>query len=299
MKLSQVFAAILCVCSLTAAKRPITESDLHAFQWVSAPQISPDGTKIIYTHVHGNAKKDGYDTALWMVPFKGGAPRQLTSGPRDTGAQWSPDGKTLAFVRAGEKDGKPQPGQIFLLPMDGGEARALTDLAKGASGIVWSADGRRIAFTSTTLAKDLETKDTKDPEKSDVRVIVRAAYRNNGSGYEDTERVAHLWTVDVPASLTAPRKAKQITSGRFAESEPLWSKDGGMLYYVSNRELEPYYKPQDADLYAVSADGGTGRLVASVDGAIHGLSMSPDGNRISFVAALTGNPIRSYSQPDL
>ena len=289
----------LCIASLSAAKRPITETDLLAFQWVTAPQISPDGTKIVYTHVRVNAKKDGYDTALWMVPFGGGVARQLTSGPRDTGAQWSPDGKALAFVRAVEKDGKPQPGQIFLLPMDGGEARAVTDLPKAASGIVWAPDGRRIAFTSTTVAKDLESKDAKEPEKSDVRVIVRAAYRDNGAGYAEPGRATHLWTVEVTAVAGGPNKAKQITMGSFAETEPLWSKDGTMLYYVSNRELEPYYKAQDADLYSIPAAGGAGKRVASVDGAIRGLSMSPDGKRISFIAALTGAPIRSYSQSDL
>jgi Tol biopolymer transport system component len=59
--------------------------------------------------------------------------RRLTAGRHDSSPQWSPDGKFLAFVRTPEKEGKPQPPQIFILPLDGGEAWQLTHLPKGAS----------------------------------------------------------------------------------------------------------------------------------------------------------------------
>jgi hypothetical protein len=81
--------------SAGAAKRPITETDLYAFRWIASPQISPDGAKIVYTLVTVNAKHDNYETSLWIVPASGGAARQLTSGPRDSSAPWSPDSRTL------------------------------------------------------------------------------------------------------------------------------------------------------------------------------------------------------------
>jgi dipeptidyl aminopeptidase/acylaminoacyl peptidase len=87
----------------SGSKRSISAMDLHAFQWIADPQISPDGSHVAYTHVKVNAKKDGYDTALWMIASAGGTARQLTAGPRDTNPRWSPDGKRLAFLRAGEK----------------------------------------------------------------------------------------------------------------------------------------------------------------------------------------------------
>ena len=68
------------------AKRNITEKDLFDFVWIGNPQISSDGARVAYVHVTVNEKKDGYDTAIWMVPTAGNeAPRQLTSGPRDSG----------------------------------------------------------------------------------------------------------------------------------------------------------------------------------------------------------------------
>jgi len=135
-------AALLVTLTLPVAlaaegKRLITETDLYSFQWIADPRISPDGSHIVYTHVAVNAKHDGYDTALWIIPSSGAPARQLTSGPRDSGPRWSPDGKQIAFTRSSEKDGKPQPGQIHLLSMEGGEARPLTEMPKSAGAPVW------------------------------------------------------------------------------------------------------------------------------------------------------------------
>src|SRR5437016_14129611 len=104
-------AAFACFSLSAADKRLITENDLYAFQWIADPQISPDGSKVVYTLVTVNKKKDGYDTALWIVSASGGPARQLTDGPRDSGPRWSPDGRQLAFSRSLEKAGKPEPPQ--------------------------------------------------------------------------------------------------------------------------------------------------------------------------------------------
>src|SRR6266700_3557411 len=80
-------------------KRPIRETDLYDFHWIADAKISPDGSRIAYTLINVNAKHDGYETALWLIPAAGGTARQLTAGPRDTSARWSPDGKTIAFLR--------------------------------------------------------------------------------------------------------------------------------------------------------------------------------------------------------
>src|SRR5690242_12637758 len=107
--------------------RFISEFDLFRFVWIADPQISPDGKQVAFVRVSVNKKHEGYDTAIWIVPSSGGeAPRALTAGPRDGAPRWAPDSQQLAFVRTPEEDGKPQPPQIFLLSMSGGEARAIT-----------------------------------------------------------------------------------------------------------------------------------------------------------------------------
>src|SRR5450759_909650 len=76
--------------SLSAARRPITETDLFRFAWIGDPQIAPDGSQVVFVRVTVNVKEDRYNTALWLVPTSGAnAPRQLTAArrpPRRSGA---------------------------------------------------------------------------------------------------------------------------------------------------------------------------------------------------------------------
>lgn len=290
-----------------AEKRLITETDLFDFVWIGDPQISPDGKKVVFVRVTVDEKREGYDTALWIVPTTGSEPaRPLTAGPRDSSPRWSPDGSRLVFVRATERDGQPQPGQLYLLSMQGGEARRLTDLPRGAGSPAWSPDGRSIAFSSTANPKDLEKKTARGQQaerESDVRVITRALYRMNGAGYLDFTRPSHIWTVEVPALAAAPgarpAEPRQITSGEFMEDDPVWSSDGRRIFFTSTRVKEAYYQSADSDLYAVPATGGEIVRVASIDGQIGDFDISPDGRRVAFAGELYGKPLRSYDQSDL
>ena len=149
------------VCAAFAArqgKRFITEKDLFKFTWIADPQISPDGSTVAFVRVTVNEKDDRYETSLFTVPASGAeAPRRLTSGTRDTAPRWSPDGKRIAFVRAIEKDGKPQPAQIYLLAMDGGEARALTDLRAARASRRGRPTAQRSRSRSRPVAEDAKT----------------------------------------------------------------------------------------------------------------------------------------------
>jgi dipeptidyl aminopeptidase/acylaminoacyl peptidase len=314
MKKFCVACAVLLAVAFPGAqgKRFITEKDLFRFTWIADPQLSPDGSTVAFVRVTVNEKENRYETSLFAVPSSGAeSPRRLTSNIRDTSPRWAPDGKRLAFVRAVEKDGKPEPGQLYLLNMDGGEARAITEIARGAGAPVWSPDGRCIAFTASTGREGQEGRDGQEGQerregqegkehKSDVNLVTRAVYRANGNpGYADNDHHSHIFTI--PVSNTAPEKPqpKQITDGEFDEGGAAWAPDNSKIYFVSTRVTEPYYDESDAELFSVPAAGGAITKIAGIDGGINNLSVSPDGTRIAFVGTLRGKPIRSYSQPDL
>lgn len=282
-----------------AEKRFITEKDLLKFTWIADPQIAPDGSAIAFVRVTVNEKENRYETSLFTVGTSGAeAPRPLTSNVRDTMPRWSPDGRRIAFVRSIEKDGKPQPGQVYVLDMNGGEAYPLTQDTKGVSSIEWSPDGKTLAFTAPVGSDEQDKRDKEQDAKSDVQVITRAVYRANGNPtYVDAGRHTHIFTV---AATNADKpQTRQVTDGEYDEREIEWAPDGSKIYFISTRVPEAYYEANDSDLYSVPTTGGTITKVASIEGTINAPRVSPDGHRIAFVGTPYGNPVRSYSQPDL
>jgi dipeptidyl aminopeptidase/acylaminoacyl peptidase len=334
-----VLALTAAVSSAFGQKRLITEKDLWDFVWIGDQQVSPDGSRVAFVRVTVNEKKEGYNTSIWSVPVAGDeAPRQLTKGNHDTTPRWSPDGKILLFLRSTEKDGKPEPPQLAMLPMAGGDSFVFTDLPRGAGSPVWAPDGKTIAFTSDTNAEDLAKQEKKKSEESssaktptsaeapagkpankatptptsktdsehesDVRVITHAVYRQDNEGYIDPKHPTHIWIVTAPRSAEEKVKPRQLTSGRFDEDNAIWSKDGSQIYFTSSRIDEPYYELPRTDLYSVPAAGGKPLKITTIDlntqfGPGGGaLSLSPDGKQVAFVAA-TNQPINSYTEPDL
>jgi dipeptidyl aminopeptidase/acylaminoacyl peptidase len=313
-------------------KRNITEKDLFDFVWIGDPQVSPDGSQVAFVRVTVNEKKEGYNTSIWSVPLEGGEePHQLTKGDHDSVPRWSPDGKFLLFLRATEKNGKPDPPQLAILPMAGGDSFVFTDLPKGAGSPSWSPDGKTIAFTSETNAEDLAKQEKKkskesvsanqpspkapadkeapatDERESDVRVITRAVYRQDNEGYADPKHPTHIWLVGTPHSAGEKVKPRQLTTGRFDEENAIWSNDGSQIYFTSDRNDEPYYDLPKTDLYSVAAAGPAqaGGKITTIDLQVGGfgpgggaLSLSPNGKQVAFTASTT-RPINSYTQPDL
>ena len=320
--------AVLCLSEASAIeKRNITEKDLFNFVWIGDPQLAPDGSRVAFVRVSVNEKKEGYDTSLWVVSTTGGEePHRLTTGTRDASPRWSPDGKYIAFVRTTEKEGKPEPGQLCMLPMTGGDAFQFTSLPKGAGGLVWSPDGKTIAFTSGSNPEDLakaekkkrkeeelkkaavEGKETPKPanagkedegeRESDIHVVTRAVYRSNNEGYLDPKRPKHIWTITAPRTAEEKVQPKQLTSGRFDEGEVLWANDGSQIYFATSRVDEPYYELPKTDLYSIAAGGGEPVKITTIEMDANDLALSPDGKSLAFIASVN-EPVNSYTQPDL
>ena len=65
-------------------------------QPVSDPQISPDGTKVLFTYTTANVKEDRYNSHIWLLPLDEKTPKQFTYGKgNDSHPRWSPDGMKL------------------------------------------------------------------------------------------------------------------------------------------------------------------------------------------------------------
>jgi dipeptidyl aminopeptidase/acylaminoacyl peptidase len=265
-----------------------------------------------------NEKKDGYNTSIWSVAPVTGETHQLTNGPRDSSPRWSPDGQYLVFVRVPEKDGKPDQPQLFMLAMSGGDSFQFTTLPRGAGNPQWSPDGKTIAFINGANPEEIlkaaqqstprpqpspspasaDTKKPEEPRESDVRVITRAVYRANGTGYLDFKHPAHIWTVAAPRTGDDKVTPRQLTSGRYSEDNLTWAKDSSLIYFTSDRTDEPYFELPKTDVYSVSISGGAPAKLTSFDMDAGAFAVSPDGKQLAFIANVS-KPINSYTQPDL
>src|SRR5438309_2958337 len=100
-------AALAAPAQETASDTLLTVDHYLDWQQVADPQISPDGSQIVYTRRWVNKIDDRFDAALWVVNADGTRDRFLAKGG---GARWSPDGTRIAYVN----DGEPRGSQIFV-----------------------------------------------------------------------------------------------------------------------------------------------------------------------------------------
>ena len=325
MRAKYLIATIVCfvlTSALVAQKRNITEKDLFSFVWIGDTQLSPDGSRAVFVQTTVNAKRDGYDTALYLLDTMQpmAAPRRLTNGPHDGQPRWSPDGTQIAFTRAVEKDGKPQPAQIYLLSLSGGEPVQVSALEKGVGSPQWAPNGSCIAALSETpivpepkkdAAEKKEGAKAAEEHKSDVRIITKAVYRMNGAGFLDTKDVSQLYLFYTAKVGAKPVTPWQVTAGRFAVSDFVWSPSSNDIYYTSAHMDEPYYDLPHNEIYVLDppADAATkgekdappmSTLVAKLEFGASGLTISPDGKKLAFHG--DAQPLtkpRSHQQPDM
>ncbi len=306
---STVWAVILMGVAATQVNSdPMEATTLRRLTWAADPRISPNGAHIAFVRITVDRDRDDYQGNLWIVRTADGDARPLTFSGRDGHPRWSPDGRFIAFLREVENEPRgtvTQPARppktrshIFLLPMNGGEARRLTSLKAGAGPFIWSPDGARIVFASSqeppvtpdNLASLLPATDQR------AVVVTRPVFRREGQpGLIDPEKRSHLWSISIDDG-----EPIQFTSGVFDERSPVFSPNGKTLYFVSDRRTEPWFGRQDADIFAMPAAGGAMTRVCDVRGPLASPVVSGDGTTIAALGYDTpAGRVRSYNQTDL
>lgn len=247
--------------------RTIKPEDLFKLKFLQDGRLSPDGKTIAYSVSHIDAEVEKECVTIWLFSLETGESRQLTSGlARDTNPHWSPDSKQIAFLTT--RGDKPQ---IHLIPVDGGESRALTSMPLGVEGDpVWSPEGKFIAFTSSPAD---EPTDRSKPYR-----IKRHIYRFNDMGYLEDEGQ------DIYLVSTKGGEPIQLTKDNWFNSEPVWSPDGKEILFTA--EMSPDSHRVQPFLKVVNINGEVREIIGEWGYAISAAWM-PEGEQIVFI----GNPL--------
>lgn len=229
--------------------------------------LSPDGASVAYTVLHTDTSVEPPvdRKTIYLQRIDDGYAKQLTDGTRqDHSPVWSPDGKQLAFVS--DRTGKPQ---VFLLPIDGGEARQLTTLPNGVGGgPVWSPDGKTLAFTAA--AQD------EAPDPSTPYRLTRPIYRFDALGRTDRSN-QNVWLIPATGG-----EARQLTADGYHHAPPRWSPDGSRLLAVAS--LGPESHSIRGHVRLIGLDGAITPLTEEW-GSADTAEWTPDGKTILFAGA--------------
>lgn len=174
-------------------KRAMTVDDMWAMKRIGAYDVSPDGKTIAFAVTAYNVEANKGNTDIWLIDADGKNLRALkNSEANENEPKFSPDGKKIAFTRA---------GQIWLCDVDGSNESQLTNFYSGASGMMWSPDGKKILFVSSvypdcTTPECNEEKDkAEEQSKVKAKIITELMYRswNEWRG----EKRSHLFLYDL------------------------------------------------------------------------------------------------------
>ena len=177
-------AAGVIACSIavpTQSPRPMGIVDLLNVPRVGGPGIVARWPMRVYTRGEADWKADRRISHIWRAAPTAASRCSSPSAPTArTTPRWSPDGKTIAFIA---KRGDDESAQIYLLPVDGGEARQLTTHASAVSRHPWSPDGAALYFTAA------------DPKTAEEKA--RDKVKDDVYAYDENYKQTHLWKIAV------------------------------------------------------------------------------------------------------
>ena len=289
-------ASILLITLKIDAQKNPTFEEVLSLQSVSNPEISPDGSNVLFTKQTVDWKENRYDTEIWISKL-GEEPFQLTNNPKSSsyGASWSPDGKWIAFL-----SNRDEKTQIYVMRAIGGEAFPVTDSKTNVSSYEWSPDGKQILFLQS---EDKSKENKKREDKFGAYAVEDAEYSLN-----------KLYIIDFkPEDLNLMLTPEQMEDSVFKaslEAKPLidsvdftingfeWSPDGKKIAFQHQPDplINTFFK-SDISIYDIAS--GEYELLISNPSADGLIGWSPDSESILYQSSLEDTTSNYYLNGNL
>ncbi|MGJ8664395.1 MAG: S9 family peptidase [Marinicella sp.] len=253
--------------------------DVFNLEYVSDPQISPDGSQIIYTRNFKDVMTDKNHSNLWIIDIDSNNRRPLTTGNHnDRSVKWSHDGKKIVYL-SNQSDDKTK---LYMMWMDTRESVALTNSNTAPSQVSWSHDDKHLAFTQFVPAA--ATSLVKMPQKPDGAqwneppiYIDDMTYRADGQGYLKPGN-QQIFTLSTDGGT--PR---QLTNTAFDHQAPIWSKDDQSLFFTANLHENHEFEPLNAEIYRLDLKDLSIEALTDRFGPDAGAQLAPNGQLLAYL----------------
>lgn len=268
------YGEVFLVPSLGGAERKIA----RMFSGNYSISYAPDGRGIAVVDTENSSGGGQY--AIYLVNVETGERGRVTA-PADfageTTPRFSPDGKSLAFLRVSADQ---KQNDLFVVPASGGNPRQITFDGVVIHSLAWSADGQMIyfvSFRSGNLASIWRIPAAGGaPEIVSIggSVITNLSVSPNGKTLAFVENAQN---VDVWRVAADDKPAKRIIASTNNEHNPQFSPDDSRIIFLSDRTGK-------YEIWTADADGKNPRRITDTPFEIGSPRFSPDGLSIAFFA---------------
>ena len=252
---------------------------------VADPQISPDGSQIVYTRRWVNKLEDEFMSDLWIMAADGSRNRFLVKG---SGAVWSPDGRRIAYLA----DGQPKGTQVFVRYIDAEEAGSqVTHVEESPADLRWSPDGRWLGFSMfTPRSAEFKIDMPAAPEGAKwtkaPKYVEKLHYRADRRGFTKTG-YTHLFVVPADGGTQRELTKGDWNAGYRFDQLPGsvgwdWTPDGKTIITEGLNEPDADNRYRDSEIYAVDVATGVANRLTQTRGTWRNPTVSPDGKWIAF-----------------
>lgn len=252
--------------------------DIYDLEYVSDPQISPDGKQIIYVRNFKDIMTDKNLSNLWVVNFDGTNNRPLTTGNhRSSSPKWSSDGTKIIYKS--NEDGEMK---LYMMWMDTREKMVLLHSQESPGSISWSPDSEFIAFTKFVPTEknsiiDLPKKPEGAKQSEPLKYITDLKYRSDGAGYLASGN-NQIFVLSTDGGTP-----QQVTYGEFDHRAPTWGKKGEFLYFSANMHENRDFDPRNSEIYELNLNSGNLTALTDRIGPDSNPVISPDGQKIAYL----------------
>lgn len=259
---------------------------LEALGRVTAPQVSPDGTKVLFGISYESVEQNKSNNELYVVDVKGGEPLRLTATPEsENSAVWIDSGRKIAFLAS---DGESM--QLYVMGADGKGRAKVSNVKGGIEGFLFSPDEKKVILVSTVKYDRTPADVYPDLPMANARIIDDLLYKHWDQ-----------WVTEIPHPFLADFDGYKVTNViDIMQDEPFespmrpfggvesfaWSPDSKQLIYVSRKKTGmDYAVSTNSDLYLYDiATKNVTNLTEGMMGYDTNPAYSPDGRYVAWLS---------------